>query len=84
MKNTKRFTLRKEYFGGLVHDAKTMHCHTFGNEMYVNLELMAREPSAHLFCIHASQEALRLWGEYRVRCDYQSSQTCEGKTAKPT
>lgn len=36
-----RFTLRKEYFGGIVHDAKTMACHILNGTEFGKLKLVS-------------------------------------------
>jgi len=37
----KRFTLRKEYFGGIVHDAKTMVCHILNETEFRVLRIIS-------------------------------------------
>ena len=60
MNNVKRFTLRKEYFGGLIHDARLMFCHVFGDATYKTLEAMEREAGSFCFSDCAGQELQKL------------------------
>ena len=58
--NARRFTLRKEYFGGLIHDARTMFCYPFNDIIYRTLAVLDMEISSYVMSSDPDPDLLKL------------------------